>query len=79
MNTLTAPPPYATPDLGQAAFLVALGHPLQGVEPVNDRRKRFVFPAAAQEAAERYYQNVPIPARAYFNAVRDLKALIAQH
>lgn len=78
MNTLTAPPRYATADLGQAAMLVAQSFHLLRIEPAEGRRKLFLFPPEAREAGEGYYRGATVPARAFYNSPRDLKAMIAQ-
>ncbi len=71
-------PLFETSDLGQAAFLVALGTPLLATEPGDGRRRIFVFPPTARAAASRYFQNASVPARTFFSAIRDLKAMV-QH
>ncbi len=38
----------------------------------------FVFPPTARAAASRYFQNASVPARTFFSAIRDLKAMV-QH
>ncbi len=67
---------FETADLGVASFLVAQGVPLLKVKPGDGRRRFFCFPPEAQAAASQYFQGALIPARAFFNAVRDLKAML---
>ncbi len=69
---------YETSDLGQAALLVAQGFPLLHVAPAEGRRRLFLFPPEAREAGEGYYRGATVPARAFYNSPRDLKAMIAQ-
>ncbi len=69
---------FGTTDLSVAAFLLSTGVPLQGIEPLNGQRKVFLFPAEGRDAAEAYYQNATVPARAFASALRDLKALALQ-
>ncbi len=69
---------FETTDLGQAALVMVRGFALLSIEPAEGRRMRFVFPTEAAEAAAAYYRGAAVPARAYFNAVRDLKALLCQ-
>jgi hypothetical protein len=69
---------YQTTDLGLAAFLVTLRHPLTGLGGTGGGRRTFHFPAEARRDAAAYYQKALVPARDYFTAVRDLKALVLQ-
>ncbi len=69
---------YSTSDLGLAAFLLALGHPLQDLRGSPGRPRTFVFPVAAAAAAPSYYAGATIEARRYASAIRDLKGLLAQ-
>jgi hypothetical protein len=77
--TMTTLEEFATTDLAQAAYLVALGFPLQQVRRAEaGRRCTFVFPSEAQEVAGEFFRNASIPARAYAHAIRDLKALVCR-
>ena len=38
----------------------------------------FSFPTAARDLAQSFYANAAVPARAFANALRDLKALIRE-
>jgi hypothetical protein len=67
---------FQTTDLGLAAYLVARGHALLGVQGENGGRRVFLFPPEAREEASGFYAGGTVPARQYANAVRDLKALI---
>ncbi len=67
---------FQTSDLGLAAFLLARDFVLLGISDTGNRRRVFRFPAAAHAVAQGYYQNVQVPARTFFNAVRDLKAQV---
>ncbi len=67
---------FQTTDLGTAAFLLTRGLPLLGISAGDGRRSMFHFPESAQEIAHDYYRNAPVPARAFFNAIRDLKATV---
>ncbi len=69
-----SPPEFQTSDLGIAAFLLAQGIPLLGVVPGSDWKSRFRFPASARETAGEYWRGATIPARAFFNAIHDLKS-----
>ncbi len=69
---------FRTVDLGMAAFLVSQGFPLLGMVNNGTRQRIFRFSAAATAAAQGYYQNVPVPARTFFNNVRDLKAMVKE-
>jgi hypothetical protein len=69
---------FETSDLGQAAFLIAQGTALLGILPGESYRRRFCFAASARESAQGYFRNDAVPARAYFCAVRDLKAMLRE-
>ena len=69
---------YATTDLGLAAFLVVRGYPLTGLAGVAGARRIFLFPPEAAVEAAPFYRRATVPARDYFTAVRDLKALVLQ-
>lgn len=66
---------YSTSDLNLAAFLMAKGYSLLRVEAAGGIRKVFYFAPDAQELTAEFYRNAPVPARAFANALRDLKAL----
>ncbi len=67
---------FRTHDLGQAAYVQASGFPLKRLERDGPRRFVFVFEARAARVAEGFFQNDPIRAWDFFNAVRCLKARI---
>jgi hypothetical protein len=69
---------YATTDLGLAAFLIVRGYPLTGLAGAPGGRRLFIFPPDAAGEGPAFYQKAMIPARDYFTAVRDLKALLQQ-
>ena len=69
---------FQTSDLSLAAFLLSRGHALLNVGTVGGGRKVFHFPPDVHEEARTFYQNAPVPARAFANALRDLKALIRE-
>lgn len=69
---------FQTSDLGLAAFLVSRGHALLGVERDHGARCTFRFPLEAREDGQAFYRNASVPARAFANALRDLKALIRE-
>lgn len=69
---------FETTDLGLAAFLVAQGHALRDVGGMSGGRRVFRFATDAREEAPGFYTGAPVPARAYANALRDLKALIRE-
>ncbi len=69
---------YSTSDLGLAAFLLALGHPLLDLRGSPGHPRSFVFPVAAAAAAPSYFAGATVEARKYAAAIRDLKGLIAQ-
>ena len=66
---------YITTDLGCAAFPFALGHE-PNISDAAPGRKQFQFPSEAAADAAGFYGNAPIPARLYFAALRDLKAML---
>ncbi len=66
---------YSTTDLNLAAFLMARGLPLLRTESAGGFRKTFWFSPEARGLAAEFYQNAPVPARSFTNALRDLKAL----
>ena len=67
-------PEFQTSDLGIAAFLLAQGVPLLRVLPGREWKRTFCFPASAREQAGEYWRGATIPARAFFNAIHDLKS-----
>jgi len=69
---------HTTTDLSCAAFLMARGHPLLGTERQLTGRCVFTFPAAAREDAVAFYASAQVPARAFANALRDLKTMIRE-
>jgi hypothetical protein len=73
---MTTTPHIETSDLGQAAFLLARGHPLSRITGPPGGRRVFLFPAAAQPDADDYFAGGQAPARALVNALRDLKASV---
>jgi len=77
MTQTTTPTAYTTSDLNLSGFLLTTGQPLLGVSR-DGRRCVFAFPAQAQEVAPSYYAGAMVPARAFANALRDLKALISE-
>jgi hypothetical protein len=76
MSMTTRKTDFETSDLSLAAFLVSRGHALLRVE--GQGRKTFSFPVEAREQAEKFYQGATVPARAFANALKDLKALIRE-
>jgi hypothetical protein len=64
----------STTDPHQAAFLLALGHPVRAVD--GDRWRRFIFDASAAEDAARFHDDAPVPARRFVRAQRDIRALL---
>ena len=68
--------PYKTPDLNVAAFLVARGHRLTGMERLKDgRRALFVFASGGDEV-ERFFLNELVGARDFAAALKQLKAAL---
>jgi len=61
-----------THDVGQAAFLLALRHPLRRLEWTT--RKAFVFDASARADADRFYANTPVGCLDFAAALRQVKA-----
>ncbi|MBI4589994.1 MAG: hypothetical protein HY725_14265 [Candidatus Rokubacteria bacterium] len=70
-------PDYQTADLNCAAFLMSQGHALLSVDREGSRCT-FHYPPEAREDSQAFYRNAPTPARAFANAIRDLKALIRE-
>jgi hypothetical protein len=69
---------FQTTDLSLAAFLLARGHRLSELGGVPRGRRVFAFPIEAAAEAFEFFQHASVPARAFANALRDLKALIRQ-
>lgn len=68
---------YKTSDLALAAFLLASGFALLEIERVEgDYRRVFHFPHEARPVAAEYFRGAQVPARAFANAMRDLKAQV---
>jgi hypothetical protein len=67
---------FIVSDLNQAAYVLALNHPLIRAEGQTGSRHFFIFPSNAADDARRFYQGGMINARAFANALRDLKAII---
>lgn len=63
---------FQTYDLHQAAYLVALRHPLRRLD--GGPRKVFVFDATARADAERFHENAPVGAFDFAAALRQVKA-----
>lgn len=63
-------------DLGQAAWLVALGQPLLSIRS-NGRRAYFCFPSTARPLAQRYFEGSGEAAlvRRFHLCLRDLRGL----
>ena len=79
---LTAPPggPAWVSDIYVAAYLVALGHDVNHIEPEDEecRRYRFVFASARglKGSYEKFQRNSPIGVRTYIAGLEGLKELI---
>jgi hypothetical protein len=67
---------FQTTDLNVAAFLLSRGHSLLGTE--GTARRTFHFAASVAEDAKGYFQGATVPARAFANALRDLKAMVRE-
>jgi hypothetical protein len=72
MRVITVPD-YATHDLYQAAYLVALRHQLRRLDGLG-QRKTFIFEGTARADAERFHENSPIGALDFATALRQVKA-----
>jgi hypothetical protein len=66
--------PFRTSDLDAAAFLVAMQHPLRGIE--RGRRSTFVFDASAAQAVGAFYSGALVCAQDFGTALRELKSAI---
>ena len=75
-ETIEATEFFITSDLNQAAFVLALNHPLLRVEGERGERHHFYFPMSAREDALTFFAGGMIRARTFSSALRDLKALI---
>jgi len=62
-------------DLGLAAFLSARGYLVLRLEGRPGRRT-FVFPEAARDDCRACFAGAPVEARAYYESLRSLKALV---
>ena len=69
---------YSTTDLNLAAFLMARGLPLLRTESAGGMRKVFWFGPEARDLAAEFYQDATVPARAFANALRDLKTRLRE-
>jgi hypothetical protein len=69
---------FQTTDLSLAAFLLARGHRVIQLGGAAGGRRIFSFPTEASAEALEFFQHASVPARAFANALRDLKALIRQ-
>jgi hypothetical protein len=69
-------PGFHTTDLNLAAYLITLGHPLTRVDGLPGQRRTFHFPPTAVPDTASFYQHGIVPARAFANALRDLKTRI---
>jgi len=67
--------PFVTVDLGLASFLYALGHKIEVTDLGRDRRQ-FEFSPEAERDVDGYFKGQSIPARPFFSAIRDVKALV---
>jgi hypothetical protein len=67
---------YGTSDLGLASYLVVKGHPLTGLGGLPGGKRTFFFPGEAETDALTFFQDAAVPARKFFAAVKDLKALV---
>lgn len=66
---------FATTDLAVSAYLLSRGHKLLSTSRHNGRMT-FHFPESVREEAEDYFQGAVTPARSFYHALRDLRALI---
>jgi hypothetical protein len=67
-----------TPNLPQAAFVVARGHTVKRLDPAlpGEFKRSFVFDGDAAKTAGEFYTGGKVEARAFANAWRDLRALL---
>jgi hypothetical protein len=75
---MTTTDTYASSDLNAAAFLMARGHPLLGVERQERGRCVFRFPIGARDDVPGFMRNEPVPAWDFANALRALKARVRE-
>jgi hypothetical protein len=66
---------YKTREFPQAAYLRAKGYKLLATSRQRNSLI-FHFPDSAQEHALDYFNDVAIPCRTFYSAVKELKALI---
>ena len=67
---------WKTSDTHVAAFLVAIGHPLRGLDGPRGRRA-FVFDSGAEADRFAYFDDSrPVAPRKLFAAYRDLKSAL---
>jgi hypothetical protein len=68
---------YRTTDLNVAAFLVARGYTMTGIERLTDgRRGVFLFGPGARADVDQYFLNAPVGARDFAAALKNLKAAL---
>ena len=67
---------FMTTDPNTAAFLLTKGHRLIRMEA--GPWKRLVFEATAQQDAEAFNDDGPIPARSFVRRLRDVRGLLWQ-
>lgn len=72
METTMETQTYLEHDLHRAAFVLARGFPLLGLQR-NGKRFLFEFALDAEQAAHEYAEDAVIPARAYASAIARLK------
>jgi len=68
----SGPKAYRTTDLHVAAFLIARGHRLVGIER-SGRLQEFCFDADAAGDVRHYFENAAIGSRDYGRALRNVK------
>jgi len=66
---------FSTTDLGVSAFLMSRGYSMLSRSRENGRLT-FHFPEDANQVAEEYFKGASSPARSFYHALRDLRALI---
>lgn len=69
---------FTTTDLSLASYLMARSFKLLEIGGARGSRRVFMFPAEAKGAAAEFYQGGEVGARAFANALRDLKTLIRE-
>ena len=75
---MTTATEYTTIDLNEAAYLIVRGHSLRALAGTPGGRRTFVFAPEAQADVAGFYGGASVPARAMGQAIRDMKALLAQ-